>query len=408
MKMFFVVVLVYYFFVVQYIWKSILDISELTRWAINMIFITAVVVLYYQSRKHKKYWQHIKNIVIHTHKNIYISTKKYLFVWTLLLFVSVTILQLFSIIAYNYAIWILAILLIMFFFIMDAIQESKLYFWQHLFLHKEIIFWLSLGISLLWVQYLLLPLSSTILFWLLIGYVLYVFFIKKTNSIWTYSIRKLFTTKLYIWAIILALIYVVTLKYPTTTQTIGDYGKRILSGYWNRTNQAREIVKNPIQNDPNDIVVVEQVSDVMIMPGNNIEDQQQESIKTQEETPAQEDILLQENTELQVTFTQALNYLFDKYNIPLSTATNTRFSNISFSDGRYSLFKTAHEKRLLWADINPDSIVRCDVYMVMQGIVAWRSVGTQKDVFDRYRTAAQANNAVNGCIRGAMLRMKNL
>jgi hypothetical protein len=143
------------------------------------------------------------------------------------------------------------------------------------------------------------------------------------------------------------LIYVVTLKYPTTTQTIGDYGKRILSGYWNRTNQAREIVKNPIQNDPNDIVVVEQVSDVMIMPGNNIEDQQQESIKTQEETPAQEDILLQENTELQVTFTQALNYLFDKYNIPLSTATNTRFSNISFSDGRYSLFKTAHEKRLL-------------------------------------------------------------
>jgi hypothetical protein len=85
----------------------------------------------------------------------------------------------------------------------------------------------------------------------------------------------------------------------------------------------------------------------MIASGNNTEDQQQEPIKIQEEMSIQEDMVLQENAELQVTFTQALNYLFDKYNIPLSTATNTRFSNISFSDSRYSLFKTAHEKRLL-------------------------------------------------------------
>jgi hypothetical protein len=37
--------------------------------------------------------------------------------------------------------------------------------------------------------------------------------------------------------------------------------------------------------------------------------------------------------------------------------------------------------------------------MVMKGIVAGRSVSSQGSVFDQYRAAAQANNAVNGCSR---------
>jgi len=70
--------------------------------------------------------------------------------------------------------------------------------------------------------------------------------------------------------------------------------------------------------------------------------------------------------EAQVTFTQALEHIFAAYKIPLSTKTNVRFSNISVTDERYPLFKTAHEKSLLGASIKPDSFVRCDVYMVMK------------------------------------------
>jgi hypothetical protein len=83
----------------------------------------------------------------------------------------------------------------------------------------------------------------------------------------------------------------------------------------------------------------------------------------------------------------------------LSTATNTRFSNVPLSDPRYAIFKTAYEKRLLGSNINPDGSVRCDVYMVMKGIVAGRSVGSQGSIFDKYRAAAEANDAVNGCSR---------
>lgn len=74
--------------------------------------------------------------------------------------------------------------------------------------------------------------------------------------------------------------------------------------------------------------------------------------------------------EAQVTFTQALEHIFATYDVPLSTATNVRFSNVSVNDERYALFKTAHERSLLGASINPDAFVRCDVYMVMKGIIA--------------------------------------
>ena len=75
-----------------------------------------------------------------------------------------------------------------------------------------------------------------------------------------------------------------------------------------------------------------------------------------------------------MTFTQALEHIFALYDVELSTATNTRFANIASTNPNYPLFKTAHEKRLLGANIDPDGLVRCDVYLVMQGIVAGWSV----------------------------------
>lgn len=77
-----------------------------------------------------------------------------------------------------------------------------------------------------------------------------------------------------------------------------------------------------------------------------------------------------QDLEAQVTFTQALQHIFTAYQIPLSTATNVRFSRLSTSDERYALFKTAYEKRMLGSTVNPDAPVRCDVYMVMKGIAA--------------------------------------
>ncbi len=109
-----------------------------------------------------------------------------------------------------------------------------------------------------------------------------------------------------------------------------------------------------------------------------------------------------------MTFTQALEHIFATYEVPLSSKTNVRFSNVSVSDERYALFKTAHERSLLGASINPDGFVRCDVYMVMKGIVAGRSIGNQSNVFDKYRTAATANDEINGCTRNGIVTVGNL
>jgi hypothetical protein len=163
--------------------------------------------------------------------------------------------------------------------------------------------------------------------------------------------------------------------YNIGTQDAYNYTKTVISSYRDRTSQARDTITTPSQEQIDTIQSSEQTGPVVVVGlDEELVDQTQEDAVDQsadeplvsEENP----ILIDQDPEAQVTFTDALTYIFASYDIELSTATNTRFTNITASDPRYALFKTAHEKRLLGATINPDAFVRCDVYLVMKGIIA--------------------------------------
>jgi len=186
-----------------------------------------------------------------------------------------------------------------------------------------------------------------------------------------------------------------------------NYGNTTAQMYRDQTTQAIETLTTQ---DADMIVEQEETVEVWVVGEETLSGDMQEEVVG--ETGIVEDEIIETpidlDLEAQVTFTQALEHIFATYDIPLSTKTNVRFSNISVTDENYPLFKTAHERSLLGASIKPESFVRCDVYMVMKGIVAGRSIGNQSNVFDKYRAASTANNEINGCTRNGILKVGNL
>lgn len=185
-----------------------------------------------------------------------------------------------------------------------------------------------------------------------------------------------------------------------------EYGNTTIQMYRDQTTQAIDTLTT--KDDIDVVIEEEQTTEIWVVGEEPLSGDIKEEI-TLETGVVQEEII--ESTidlQAQVTFTQALEHIFATYKIPLSTARNVRFSNISVTDERYSLFKTAHERSLLGASINPDAFVRCDVYMVMKWIIAGRSIGNQSNVFDKYRTAAKTNDEINWCERNGILKVGNL
>jgi len=216
---------------------------------------------------------------------------------------------------------------------------------------------------------------------------------------------------LYIVALLITAWVLVAQWYNLSSQGAYDYVDDMIQSYRDRTSQARDTIVT--QEDPEDIFQEqEDTSDIFVI---GLDDDEEDMV---DEEPTQDTVWVAtgdinqweeiQNPDEQVTFTQALEHIFARYDVELSTATNTRFANIASTDPNYPLFKTAHERSLLGANIDPNALVRCDVYMVMKGIIAGRPLGNQADVFDKYRAAAQANDEINGCTRDGMVRVGNL
>lgn len=99
-----------------------------------------------------------------------------------------------------------------------------------------------------------------------------------------------------------------------------------------------------------------------------------------------------------VSFRDALKYLFDTNNIPTVSASSTIFDNISNNDPDYLLFATAYNLKLIGKNIKPDAITPCANYQVFKGLIQWRNVSWE-DILWAYRDEAQKRGLINGCTR---------
>lgn len=126
--------------------------------------------------------------------------------------------------------------------------------------------------------------------------------------------------------------------------------------------------------------------------------------------PATQELSTGENVDLQseVTMLDAIKHLIQVNAIPLSTSKTVRFTYVAQSSEAYPYMKTALEKKMIGSTTNPETLISCDVYMVMKGLAEGRTVTRTSDVKADYWKAATQREELNGCLKGARLTVANL
>lgn len=104
----------------------------------------------------------------------------------------------------------------------------------------------------------------------------------------------------------------------------------------------------------------------------------------------------------------AIKHLIQVNAIPLSTSKTVRFTYVAQSSEAYPYMKTALEKKMIGSTTNPETLISCDVYMVMKGLAEERTVTRTSDVKADYWKAATQREELNGCLKGARLTVANL
>ena len=106
---------------------------------------------------------------------------------------------------------------------------------------------------------------------------------------------------------------------------------------------------------------------------------------------------------------EMIQAIITKYNIPLITKQDVTFTNISFSNPLYPYFRTAYAKTLIGTTTSPVKLALCDTYIVMKGILEkWDVTYTKANVMQQYRNYATANDKLNGCVQGKVIKDTNL
>lgn len=138
---------------------------------------------------------------------------------------------------------------------------------------------------------------------------------------------------------------------------------------------------------------------------------EQQTWESKKMLPKEQELSLQHSEsdlKKQVTILDAIKHLILEHNIPLSTSKTVKFSHVAMSSADYPYMKTALEKKMIWSTTNPNTLVSCDVYMVMKGLAQNRAIAKSADVKAAYRQAAKAKNQLNGCQQGAKLTTVSL
>ena len=98
-----------------------------------------------------------------------------------------------------------------------------------------------------------------------------------------------------------------------------------------------------------------------------------------------------------VTMLEAIKYVLQQNNVPLSKKTDVSFQNLSTSHPDYPYAKTAQEKAMIGKNANVAQQISCGTYMVFKGIVEKWNVGSYTDVKAAYRKKAKELWKLNGC-----------
>lgn len=104
-----------------------------------------------------------------------------------------------------------------------------------------------------------------------------------------------------------------------------------------------------------------------------------------------------------------LKALIAKYNLPLITKKDVKFTNVSYTNELYPYFRTAYASALIGTTTNPTKLALCSTLIVMKGILEkWPVTYTKTTVLQKYRDYAVANNKLNGCAAGKVAKDTNL
>lgn len=206
MKVFFGVILLYYFLGVQHFLGLATGFADTTIAWINILVITVVALLYYHCKTHEASRNQIKKVLLDIYTRLRSITEKYLFVLTLIVFVLSTVAQFLwpeyqTYVGRFFGAWLITLCIAW-----DAFWDAKIYLGRHLFLHKESIFWISVAATFLTLHW-----TTAYAFWspliaIAVGMFIYVGIMKRAKVIRGYNVWKLFSTRLYLVALIIAAI----------------------------------------------------------------------------------------------------------------------------------------------------------------------------------------------------------
>lgn len=105
----------------------------------------------------------------------------------------------------------------------------------------------------------------------------------------------------------------------------------------------------------------------------------------------------------------AIIYLLKKYDIPLVTTQNVRFTYVSTNNPYYNEWRTAYANKLIGSTTNPSKYIICDSYIVMKGLLEkWGVSYTAKTALTNFWAEAVRRDALNGCEKGKIVTDVNL
>lgn len=150
----------------------------------------------------------------------------------------------------------------------------------------------------------------------------------------------------------------------------------------------------------------ESETDVTILSWTTI---QPEIIEVKETTETTESTITQSIQPIvsDVTFADALTYLFEQNNISLVRNSTVVFDSITRTNTNYNLFATAYNLKLIGKNIKPGNLTPCTNYQVFKWIIQWWKVW-QWDILNAYRSEAQKRGVINGCVKWETVTTKTL
>lgn len=110
-----------------------------------------------------------------------------------------------------------------------------------------------------------------------------------------------------------------------------------------------------------------------------------------------------------VSILEAVVYLLQTHNTPLLTKKDVKFANVSTTNKYYAYWYTAYKIWLVGKTSSPTSLVSCQTYIVLKGMLEkWNVQYTSANVKTQFWAEAQKNNLLNWCVFGKILKGANL